>query len=206
MRLTRDHVAVLYHDHRCQIPGEGSFGVRELDFNRLKTLDIGGGEQDPALKTLFERYGDKLSFDLELKEIDAAQEVVKLLDEFDMHGRVIISSFIPEALQMAYDLASDVPRGLLVDRLAGRLSGGRNAVRAAGLLKCRYILPHAGLVNREWISEAASEGLKTIAWTVNRFDEGQKLLNMGIDGLISDKPDIFQAIVSNGRSELPSNQ
>ncbi|MDP8229100.1 MAG: glycerophosphodiester phosphodiesterase [Candidatus Electryoneaceae bacterium] len=188
VRLSKDNVPILHHDDRISVPGVGWKAVREMPYSQIRTIDIGGGEYVPTLYELLERFKGQLCFDLELKEIDTAPDVVSYVKLFDITEQVIITSFIPEALQSVGDMLPNVPKGLLIDRLTGNLTGGRSAVKAARLLGCQYILPHYRLIGNDWIKAAGSEGLKILSWTVNHLSDARRLLNMGVDGLISDRP------------------
>lgn len=197
VRLSKDGVPILRHDDRLSVPDIGSQAVREMPYSQIRTIDIGGGEYIPTLVELLERFKDQLCFNLELKEIDTVPDVVSLVKLFDVSERVIITSFIPEAVQLVGDMLPDVAKGLLIDRLTGNLTGGRSAVNAARLLGCRFILPHYRLIGDDWIKEAKSEGLKIVSWTVNQRSDARRLLKMGVDGLISDRPDYLRALITD---------
>ena len=196
IRLSRDLTPVLHHDEAIPLPTGDAKAIRELDYRRLGEIDIGGGETVPTLKTLLKRFGKQLQFDLEIKELDAVERIVQLVLEMDLADRVILSSFIPEALQTAQDIAPVIPRGLLVDRLTGRIVGGKSAVKAALMLGCDYLLPHYKALSAHWVTDAQSEGMKVMPWTVNRMDEAKALIEMGVDGLISDRPDQFFPLIA----------
>jgi len=199
VRLSRDTIPVIIHDDRLHLSGGGKLAVRDLSYQQLSTYDMGGGESIPTLEDLIKRLGNRLHFDLEIKEIDAVEKVIALVREYEVTDRIILTSFIPDALQIVKELAPEITRGLLIDRFTGRLAGGRSAVHAAKLLGCKYFLPHFHRISQEWVSAAHNEGLKVITWTVNHIDDVQKMLEYGVDGLISDCPvDIKQAYYHRG--------
>jgi glycerophosphoryl diester phosphodiesterase len=198
IRLTKDHVPVIFHDDQVAFGHGPVKALREVTHRELSKIDIGGGETIPTLATLLERFGQLLHFDLELKELDVVDRVIGMVRHHHLSERVILSSFIPEALQTARDIAPEIKRGLLVDRLTSRLMGGKSAVKGGMMLGCSYFLPHYKALSKEWVDAAQGEGMKVIPWTVNRLDEGKALIDMGIDGLISDRPDQFFPILPNG--------
>jgi len=194
LRLGRDGAPVLVHDDRLMVPGSGYRQVREMSLKQLQQYDAGGGEGVPTLRRLFEKFGNSLFFDLELKELDAVEPVVKLISEFKVASRLFLTSFIPEVLQQLREIAGELPRGLLIDRISGVLVDGNSAVHTAGLLGCRYLLPEFHILNRDWIASAHAAGIGIIPWTVNRLRDAERLKEMGVDGLISDKPDQFAEV------------
>jgi len=195
VRMSRDGVPVLFHDERLQAPGKGNREVRELDADVLRTIDVGGGQMLPILREVLERFGSKLNFDLDIKELDVVDKVVGLIKKLELESKIIITSFYVEALQRSRELAPEIARGFLLDRLTGRLVNGKAAVRAAGLLDCEYFLPHFMILKPEWAKEAQSRGLKVIPWTVNQVKDALRLIDFGIDGFISDRPDYLKALL-----------
>ncbi len=199
IRLSRDLVPVVHHDDRISLPTGGDKGVRELDHNTLAKMDIGGGESVPVLKEVLHRFGRKLCINLELKELDAVEKVIHLILDMGLVERVIISSFIPEAIQLSRDIAPEIPRGLLVDRLTGRIVGPKSAVKAGAMFRCEYFLPHYSALSADWVSAAKNEGMKVLPWTVNRLDDGKRLIDLGVDGLVSDRIDQFFPLLPHNK-------
>lgn len=196
VRLSRDLTPVLHHDDRIALPKGRDKGIRELSVRELASIDIGGGESVPTLKRVLQEFGQNLHFDIELKELDTIEKVIQLIHNLNLIDRVIISSFIPEALQAARDISPAIARGLLVDRLTGRIIGPKSAVKAGVMFQCQYFLPHYLGLSSEWISAASSEGMKVIPWTVNKLEDGKKLIEQGVNGLISDRADQFFSLIT----------
>jgi len=191
IRLSKDLIPVLHHDDHIALPTGGEKGIRELDLRELVGIDIGGGEVVPSLQTALQKFGSNLSFNIEMKELDTVEKVIELVRTVGMEAKVMLSSFIPEALQHARDLAPEIQRGLLVDRLTGRLVGPKSAVKAGRMFQCDYFLPHFTALTGEWVSAARGEGMRVIPWTVNQLEDGRRLVDLGVDGLISDRVDQF---------------
>lgn len=199
VRLSRDGIPVIFHDERIQQHGSGYRAVRELDGRELKTIDIGGGELLPTVRDIFERYTNRPNYDFDVKDLDAIDVIIPLIREFGLENQTLITSFIPDALQRAREVAPDISRGLLLDRLTGRLVDGRHAVNAARLLDCEFFLPYYKILKIEWAEAARSEGLKVIVWTVNQLSDARRLLKLGVDGLISDRPDYLRCLVEDSQ-------
>jgi len=195
VRLAKDQVPVIFHDEAVRLPDGREKPIRELDHKRLGTIDIGGGEAIPTLKEALRRFGVRLFFDVEIKELDAVKKVLNIINTMSLSGRTMVSSFIPEALQTARDIAPQIERGLLVDRLTGGIMGGKSAIKAAAMLGCAFFLPDYRALSGKWVTAAQSEGMKVVPWTVNRLEDGKALIENGVDGLISDRPDQFHFLL-----------
>lgn len=199
VRLTREELPVLIHDERLSVPDAGLCAVRDLTYQQLYELDIGGGERVMTLEALLADPESELNYDIEIKELDAVEKVVNLVEKYKLVKRVILTSFNPEALQVIKDMRPEIRRGLLVDRLFGRLIRGKNVIRAAVMLGCNYFLPHFHRLTHQEVEAAHHEGLLVIPWTVNSKEDAQRMLEMGVNGLISDRPDYLVEICRNQR-------
>lgn len=97
----------------------------------------------------------------------------------------LLTSFQPEALQGAMNTAPDLPRGLLLDTLwAGWLDVARS-------LECAAVVCNHALWDASLVDQARSAGLRTLAYTVNDDWAAQRLLDLGLDGIITDRVDLF---------------
>ena len=199
VRISRDNIPVLIHDERIFSNGGTRPMVRDLDYREIREFDVGGGEYIPTLEQVLTKFGSDLMFDLEIKELDAVEKVAQVVSKCIDIERVMFTSFIPDALQIARKFAPEIVRGLLVDRLTGRLAGGKSAVKAALLLGCDYFLPHFHRLSPEWSRAAHSEGLKVIPWTLNKIENVEKMLSCEVDGLISDDPPAVMRMI-DGRN------
>ncbi|MBE7939543.1 MULTISPECIES: glycerophosphodiester phosphodiesterase [Ramlibacter] len=97
----------------------------------------------------------------------------------------LLSSFKPEALEGARASAGHLPRGLLLDSLHGGW-----CAQALGLGCVAVVLNHT-LWSLETVREAKDAGLRCLAYTVNDEWAAQRLLALGLDGIITDRVDLF---------------
>lgn len=117
--------------------------------------------------------------------------VLQTLDAIRVHGltgQVIVSSFSPLILRTSLEHAPSIERGLLIhqaSRLGLRLPALMRAVDATALH------PQSKLVSRSLINAAHAQGWRINTWTVNDAAEVQRLVALGIDGLIGDVPDVL---------------
>jgi glycerophosphoryl diester phosphodiesterase len=88
-------------------------------------------------------------------------------------------------------LRPDIPTALVV----GPDGDVGAALREAVHLRHRALHPTAELVDRALVERARSLGLELHAWTVNDPDEVSRLAKLGIDGVITDVPDVALAML-----------
>ncbi|MBX9816538.1 MAG: glycerophosphodiester phosphodiesterase, partial [Burkholderiaceae bacterium] len=97
----------------------------------------------------------------------------------------LLTSFDPEALEGAQATAPALPRGLLLDTLwTGWLE---TALR----LECQAIVCNHALWDSSTVTQAQSAGFRTLSYTVNDDWATQRLIDLGTDGIITDRVDLF---------------
>jgi glycerophosphoryl diester phosphodiesterase len=172
---------VVHHD-----PALNGNPVRRLAQPPLPTLAVAldasaGGMVDVELKTDGDAPGG------------VAAAVCACLRRRGTRDQVVASSFDPAALRAVRALRPDIPTALVVasdDELGAAL---REAARAGH----RALHPERHLVDGTLVRRARALGLAVRAWTVNDADELQQLAKLGVDGLITDVPDVARAVLQS---------
>jgi len=197
VKLTADGQVVMIHDQTVDRTTDGTGRVTKKSLAELRRLDAGShfsekfrGEHIPTLDEVFGELGQKLFMNLELSNYytpfdGLVPAVVGLVRKHRMQERIIFSSFFASNLVLAHRFLPDVPCGLLTFR--GRLGAWG---RKYGWRRKTYAALHpfvtdvdAGLVER-----VHSAGKQYNVWTVNAAADLQRLIDLGVDGLITDDP------------------
>ncbi len=97
----------------------------------------------------------------------------------------LLTSFEPEALRGALDCQPELLRGLLLDTL---WSGW---LETALTLDCQAVVCNHALWDRSSVTQAQSAGFRTLSYTVNDEWAAQRLIDLGTDGIITDRVDLF---------------
>lgn len=114
-----------------------------------------------------------------------AKLVMKVLNQYTITDRVLIQSFDVRSIQAIHKIDPTIKIGLLI----ANTGSVQHNIKKLGFTPYTYN-PAAKLVNAKTIKEAHKYGCKVIAWTVNSESEMKKLIKLGVDGLISDYPNI----------------
>jgi glycerophosphoryl diester phosphodiesterase len=97
----------------------------------------------------------------------------------------LLSSFQPEALAAAQAAAPALPRGLLLETL------WTGWLETAHTLGCAAVICDELLWNQNTLSRVHRAGLRALAYTVNETASAERLIGLGLDGLITDRIDRF---------------
>ena len=113
--LTKDGEVVVIHDETVDRTSNGSGKVKEMALEELKELDFGNGERIPTLEEVFEALPEDAIVNVEIKDVDAVEKTAEIIRS-NNPSRVIVSSFIIEALREYRKHDSETKLGILIDR------------------------------------------------------------------------------------------
>ena len=208
VKLSADGVPFLLHDASLERT-TSERGVAALrNWSELSRMDAGGwhsrahaGEPLPSLDTIahyVQRNGFALN--LEIKPTPGQEQATGVAVGAACVRRwrnasspLLFSSFRPEALQGARESAPTVPRALLLDSLwPGWLETARS-------LQCVAVVTQHGLMNAQLMAQLRAATLHALCYTVNEPADAQRLLALGVEGLITDAVDRFSPAVESLR-------
>jgi glycerophosphoryl diester phosphodiesterase len=208
VKLSSDGVPFLMHDATLQRTtnaraklGAGNSAVGgDHPWGLLSQLDAGSwhsrafaGEPMPTLDHVA-AYCIRNGFflNIEIKPTPGTErhtgEVVAQTAAKLWHGVAVpplLTSFDPEALEGAQAVQPTLPRGLLLDTL------WKGWLETALTLDCLAIVCNHALWDRSSVTQAQSAGFRTLSYTVNDEWAAQRLIDLGTDGIITDRVDLF---------------
>ena len=160
--------------------------------------------------------------DLSLGPEEFVVAVLKVIDELGFHNRVTIQSFDWRTLQVTQRLAPDIPTSYLTvqqswyDNIQTGQPGpspwtagfdiddfGGNLPRMVKTAGGRIWSSFYGEVTADNIKQAHALGVLVKVWTVNNVDRMEDLINMGVDGIITDYPDRLRTVLERRGMPLP---
>jgi len=148
------------------------------------------GFQIPLLDEVLEAFGRRVFLDIELKAPGFEAGAIGLIEKYCDMAQVLVSSFHPATLLKVRQLTPDLQVGFIYNRT--QEEGTRHNCPVD------VIKPQFRLASRDLINQAHAEGLRVFAWTVNDAHEAGRLMELGIDGLITDYPEMVAGLA--GRS------
>jgi glycerophosphoryl diester phosphodiesterase len=200
VKLSSDGMPFLLHDSTLERTTNGHGTAGDLPWEALSALDAGSwhsgayaGEPLPTLETVTRFCLDSDSLlNIEIKptpgtEMHTGQVVAQHAARLWAPSAVppLLTSFSPESLQGAKTGAPELPRGLLLDSL---WSGWLETALALG---CVAVVCQHTLWNASSVTQAQGAGLRALSYTVNDEPAAQRLLALGVDGIITDRVDLF---------------
>ncbi|MDF3818789.1 glycerophosphodiester phosphodiesterase family protein [Leptospira sp. 96542] len=185
---------VVIHDFTVDRTTDGNGLVESLGLRELKSLDAGGffhenfeGEEIPTLEEVIQAMPEDTVFDIELKsEGDKSKRqqlveaLLKLIHKSKIENRIFVSSFDWELIRAVKVENPEILRGLLIEE---------NEVLNPNFLEFEpdIILPHHKSVTAEFKTTLGE--IPIIPYTVNEPKDWDRLVSLGVRGIITDYPD-----------------
>jgi glycerophosphoryl diester phosphodiesterase len=210
VRATADGELVVIHDATLERTTDGAGRVRRLTLAELKRLDAayrwspdggksfplrGRGLTVPTLREVFDAL-PRLRFNIEPKQSEppVVAPLCRLIRERGMASRVLVAAFAGDTMEQFRRECPEVATSASTAEAAGFLSLQRSA--SAGSygppMQALQVPESAGalrVLSREFVEAAHARNLRVHAWTVNDEGDMRRLLDLGVDGIMTDYPD-----------------
>ena len=194
VQLTQDNRLVVFHDERLERTTNGRGALARWRYRNLARLDCGSGFSpafagerillaSQAIRAIPASTIANLELKRTSKEDAMIRTLVRCLEWTRGIGRVLISSFETSLLARLKRQRPQVARALLCRR------GARQALRTAHELGCVAIHPHVSLATPAWVARAHADGLQVHVWTVDHVKGAERLIEIGVDGIVTNVPD-----------------
>lgn len=213
VRATRDAALVAFHDDRLDRVTDRTGLLAALDWSEVAAARIGGPAGGPERIPLFSELAEELPdafFNVDVKEAGAVVPFAEVIERMRLHERVLVTSF------------SDARRRAVLARLSRPVASSAGVATAAAF-RLLGAVPHAALarslrdvqalqvpeqyravrvVTPQFVARAHRLGLQVHVWTVNEPADMERLLDLGVDGLVTDRADVLRSVLET-RGEWP---
>lgn len=186
--LTADGVPVVTHGARLHTKPRAVF-VRGMPWSEVRELRV-HGEPVPSLEQALDLCRDTgMRINVEIKDRRAVQASVTLLRDAGFLDRCQVSCFLLPVLKRAMLIDAAVPAGYLSLPYMHWPQ-----MRRAAEAGCASINPLHKSATRKFVDSAHKLNLEVHVWTVNEPDDMRRLIDVGVDCIITNKPDVLTAV------------
>lgn len=213
---TQDGVLVLMHDATVDRTTDGNGRIQDFTLAELQQLDAGyywtdddgqtypfrgQGITVPALEELFTAFPDMLmNIEIKQQEPSIVQAFCDLLDQYDRRETVLVASFHPETMVEFRETCPGVATSMTEPEI--RLFFGLNLAFLGRLFEppgqAFQVPEYSGdlhVVTPRFVSGAHGRNVDVHVWTVNDPADMQRFVDLGVDGIITDRPDLLLEIL-----------
>lgn len=203
---TKDGHAVALHDASLDRTTDGHGDVADLNWSEVKTAKIGGVEPVPLLEDLLGTW-PSLRVNIDVKGASGVAAVADAIERTAAHDRVCIASFSTVRREATVALLSKpVATSAGTREAAAFFAGGfLGANMAAPLVAVDAVqvpvrLGIFPILTRRHVALAHTAGKQVHVWTINDKADMERLIAMGVDGIVSDRADVLkETLMSIGR-------
>ena len=201
VQITADGTLVAFHDATLERVTDRTGRVDSMHWKELSEARIGGREPIVALEDLLGAWPD-VKFNLDIKAAGVLAPLVRLVTRMGVADRICLGSFSDARVAAARRLfGPDVctslgPRGVAALRLSSYSPRAAGLVRIqAGCAQVPLQLGGRALVDERFLAAAHARGLQVHVWTVDDPDEARAMLDLGVDGIMTDRPAMLREVL-----------
>lgn len=211
VHMSSDGVPVVCHNYTIDETSNGQGKISEMTLEQLRSYDFGSyfdekykGTSLPTLEeflTLCETADIEI-MNIELKtpldgEKGIVEKTISAVKEHGLFDKLLISSFSPELLVECKRIDPKCKTGFLYspDRkicYEKMIFGYLDFAKEIG---ADYLHPHFSMVTKHYVKKLHANGIGVNPWTVDKENIALRMLRCGVDGIITDVPDMINSII-----------
>ena len=197
VHATKDGHLVAFHDDDLSRVTDMPGRICDFLYEEIGELRVGDREPIPTMAELFESFPEA-RFNIDLKRPDAAAPLAEAIVRHGAQRRVCVGSFQRSTIHRFRGLLPDVPTAVSITGVAamtmGAMSPGGNVFQVplthqVGPVKFDIVTPRN-------IARIHAAGRKIHVWTIDDATTMHRLLDWGVDGIVSDRPDLLKDVLA----------
>ncbi|MGP4000080.1 glycerophosphodiester phosphodiesterase [Streptomyces sp. 8N706] len=201
VHATSDGVLVAFHDATLDRVTDTRGRIAELPWSEVRRARVAGTEPLPRFEELLETFPEA-RWNVDIKAEAALVPLIELIRRTGAWGRVCVGSFSEARIARALSLAGERlatsygTRGVLGLRLRSYGLPLRPR-RAAVAVQVPERQSGIRVVDRAFVRAAHARGLQVHVWTVNEPERMAALLDLGVDGIMTDRIDTLRTVLTD---------
>ena len=217
--ITKDGRIVLMHDETVDDTTDGTGLIEEMTLEELKKLDAaydwsndggqtfpyrGQGIQVPTLDELFEKFPQmRYVIEIKLTKNPIDKPMCDLIRKHNMQDKVLIASFHDDAMAMFRETCPEVATSASRTEVRNYVLLGKAFLWGFYVPKFQSIQPpfdpkdslNIPIMTKRFISESHAKNIRVEPWTVDDPELMKQYIEWGVDGIITDRPDLMVEVL-----------
>ena len=197
VQVSSDGIPYIFHDDDLKRILNKPVRFDSLSSNEIDDLNIFNSCKIPKLSDTLLRFPN-LCFQIDFKTDEVVMPALDVINDMNVFDRVCIASFSSKRLQNVRSLYPDLCISMGPNEVFKTLVASLNLFKGEIPGDCLQIpMSYYGIkiVSKRFVDFVHSRGLKIMIWTINDIKTFKYLIDLGVDGIITDKPKLlFQTI------------
>ena len=189
VQISKDGFLYAIHDNNLKRTAGININIDKLNSEDLDQILISGKHRIPRLDLLLRKFND-VTFNLDAKNIHAAKALVNLLNNDKSFRNLCLGSFSHKTMNyMREFLKRDLPMSFSkweVFSLILDIKFNKNAKYNASYLQIPKSYLGYKLISKKLLDYCKKNGIKVHVWTINKRNDMENLIRMGVDGIMTD--------------------
>jgi glycerophosphoryl diester phosphodiesterase len=206
VHVTSDGVLLAFHDNVLDRVTDGRGRIDALSWSVVQNAKVDGREPIPLLEDLLGTFPE-IRVNIDPKHDGAVPALVAVLRKCDAVDRVCVGAFSDRRLSRVRALLGPTLCTSLGPRNIAKLRSASYGVPVGRLPSPCAQVP-AGvrgvtLVDKRFVTAAHARGIKVHVWTIDDREEMMRLLDLGVDGIMTDRPVVLREVLESRGAWVP---
>ncbi|MBP8594776.1 MAG: glycerophosphoryl diester phosphodiesterase membrane domain-containing protein [Ruminococcus sp.] len=207
VQLTKDEQLVVFHDDTLDRVTDRKGKLRDYTYSELQHISVGewfkGGDfadaRIPLLSEVLDLVGDDIMLNIEIKNNgnmkETVRQTVELIQLYGIDDSCYVTSFSYAALKQVKSLDPSIKTGLIANVAT---TTAMTQLKYIDAMSMNYIF-----VNQTVVNAAHQNGKRIFVWTVDRKGDMQQMIALGVDNIITNRPDqVAELVYSRSLSDV----
>lgn len=198
VQLSADGIPYIFHDDDLSRLLNMDVTFNSLHSNQIEELKLFGSYQIPKLETALTQFPNAL-FQIDLKTDEVALPAMKVIESLNAFDRICIASFSSNRLQKVRKEFPETCFSMGPNEILNLLLSSFGLYNKKVFGDCLQVPIYQygiKLVTRRFVKYVQSIGLKIHVWTINDVKTMEKLIDLDVDGIITDRPKLLKEVLS----------
>ena len=203
VQVSSDGIPYIFHDETLLRLLNRDDVFSSLHSSEIDNLRIFDEHSIPKLETVLRIFPD-MKFQIDVKTDEVAMPALKVIQENNAMDRVCIASFNSKRLSLVNNNYPDICISMGPNEVAKMLLSSFGLYKKSILGNCLQIPIYEygiKLVTKRFVKFIHSKGLKVCVWTINDEKTFKYLIDIGVDGIITDKPKLLFAVLDSATNQ-----
>ena len=199
VHCTQDGVLLAFHDDQLDRVTDGSGLIAALSYNAVRPVRVGGSEPIPRLDELLTSFPDT-RFNIDPKSDASVIPLIRLIEDIGAQDRVCIGSFSDQRIRRVRQAVAGICTSMgPIETLRARITSFGIPTGRFDALAAQVPIRWNGIkiIDQRFVDAMHRRGLQLHVWTVNDPTQMEELLDLGVDGIMTDQPAMLKQILIN---------
>lgn len=198
--VTADGICLAFHDDRLDRVTDRTGVIAELPYAQVRDARVDGREPIPLLEDLIAAFPD-VRVNIDPKHDAAVDALAAVIQRTGAIDRVCVGSFSDARITRLRQALGPRLCTSLGPKAIARLRGGSFGLPAGKVTGGCAQVPHkykgVAVTDRRFVEKAHAAGLQVHVWTIDDPEEMHQLLDLGVDGIMTDRPAVLRDVLTS---------